>query len=63
MITAIVLWFVLQIPLGIVVGKFLKASSDPLCAMDDPPTATPISDAPAAGELVTAGVCADVVLS
>ena len=33
----------LQIPLGIVVGKFLKASSDPVSAMDDPPVATPIT--------------------
>jgi len=30
MITAIILWLVLQVPLCIVVGKFLKVCSEPL---------------------------------
>lgn len=32
MITAIVLWLGLQLPLGIVVGKFLKVRSHQACA-------------------------------
>jgi hypothetical protein len=62
MITAIALWLVLQVPLGIVVGKILKASSDPVYAMDDPPVATPITAAPSAAELLTRGACPDVVV-
>ena len=45
MMTAIVLWFGLQVPLAIVVGKFLKASSEPPCAMVHP-VATPNTAAP-----------------
>lgn len=45
MMTAIVLWFGLQVPLGIVVGKFLKESSKSPCAMVHP-VATPNTAAP-----------------
>ena len=58
MITAVVLWLVLQVPLAILVGKLLKANSDPL---DDPPVATPITAAPAAAELFARGVYVDAV--
>jgi hypothetical protein len=61
MITAVVLCLVLQIPLAILVGTLLKASSDPLDAMDDPPVATPITAAPAPVELFARGVCVDAV--
>ena len=61
MTTAFVLWLVLQVPLGIVVGKILKASSAPVYAKDDPSVATPITAAPSAAELLTRGACADVI--
>jgi hypothetical protein len=62
MITAIALWLVLQVPLGIAVGKILKASPDPVYAKDDSPATTPITAAPSAAELLTRGACPDVVV-
>jgi len=60
MVTAIIVWLVLQVPLCIVAGKFLKLSSDPLENMGSL-VETPIAAAPSAAEPLTRGECADVM--
>jgi hypothetical protein len=60
MITAAILWLVLQVPLGIVVGKCLKVGSGPLDATE-PLVRAPIAAAPSTAELLSQSVYADVM--